>query len=378
MLLRLFVVAVCAACTLLTPNARAHSASSSYLTIAADGSDLRVRWEIALRDLDYAIGLDSDDDGDITWGELRAHKAAVEAYAFPRLTLGADGRMCSIGTAELQVDLRGDGGYAVLLFTAACPARIRQVTVRYGLMFDLDPMHRGLLNFISGRMSNVAALSPAVPEVSLDAGGDLMAAFGEFFRIGLSHIFSGLDHLLFVAVLLLPAMFRRAGESGWQPVERFRPAFIETVRILTAFTVAHALTVTLASLEVVSVPTRLVEGAIALTIVVTAVDNIVPILPERRWLVAFSFGLIHGLGFASALGPLSLPALATATALLSFNLGVEAAQLLVAVVVLPLGFALRNFRLYPARLLPGASGVVAVMAFAWFADRAFGWKLGPF
>lgn len=374
-MLRFLIATLCAGIALIPASARAHSASSSYLTIAADGSDLRVRWEIALRDLDYAIGVDGDGDGKITWGEVRSHEAAIESYALPRLTLRGDGAVCSFGAAHLMADVRGDGGYAVLDFIAACPATVRHLTVRYGLMFDLDPYHRGLLNFVSGRTSTVAALSPAAPEIVLDAGGGLGAAFGQFFRIGVGHIFSGLDHLLFVTVLLLPAMFRRAHASGWQPVRSFRPAFMETIRILSAFTLAHAITVTLASLEVVSLPGRLVEGAIALTIVVTAIDNIVPILPKRRWLVAFCFGLIHGLGFASALGPLSLPALATAVALLSFNLGVEAAQLLVAVVVLPFGFAFRNFRLYPARLLPGASCVVAALALVWFADRAFGWQL---
>jgi len=375
-MVRTLIAALCMGITLLPVSAGAHSASSSYLTIAANSSDLLVRWEIALRDLDYAIGLDSNGDGSITWGEVREHAAAIESYALPRLTLIADGTVCPFGATNLRADVRGDGGYAVLDVTAHCPATVRHLTVRYGLMFDLDPYHRGLLNFVSGRSSTVAALSPASPEIGLDVGGGLGAAFGEFFGIGVTHIFSGLDHLLFVAVLLLPAMFRRAHASGWQPVRSFRPAFMETIRILSAFTLAHAVTVTLASLELISLPARLVEGAIALTIVVTAIDNVVPILPKRRWLVAFLFGLIHGLGFASALGPLSLPALATAVALLSFNLGVEAAQLMVAVVVLPIGFAFRNFRLYPARLLPGASCVVAALALVWFADRAFGWQLG--
>ena len=116
-------------------------------------------------------------------------------------------------------------------------------------------------------------------------------------------------------------------------------------------------------------PSRIVEGAIALTIVATALDNIVPVLPERRWVLAFGFGLIHGMGFASALGPLSLPAWPLAVALFSFNAGVEAAQLLAAAAVLPIGFLLRNVRLYPARVIPLASALAGLVALAWFADR---------
>ena len=357
--------------------ARAHGASSSYLTIAVDGSKLPVQWSIALRDLDYAIGLDADADGAVTWSEVRAHKKAIEAYVLPRLTLSADGSACAPGDVRVLADQRGDGGYAVLRFEAKCPAAIRRLTVAYKLLFDLDPMHRGLLNVVSGGVSHPAVLSPAAPSATIEAAGDLGATFGEFFRLGIGHIFSGLDHLLFMAMLLLPAMFRR-GDEGWRPVARFRPAFMESVRILSAFTLAHAVTVTAASLGVIEVPAKLIEGAIALTIVVTAIDNILPILPGRRWQIAFGFGLIHGFGFASTLGPLSLPPLATATALVSFNLGVEAAQVLVACVVLPFGFALRDLRLYPARLLPGASAVAAVVALLWFADRAFGWKMGAF
>ena len=376
MIRRLLLVLL--ACGLPGAGAWAHNFSTSYLTIAANGPKLQVRWEIAVRDLDAAVGLDANDDGNITWGELKAKLPEVDAYALSRLRLSTGRRACVPGPVSHLIDMRGDGGYAVLGFTAACPAGAGRLTVRYGLMFDLDPSHRGLLNYISGGVSNVAALSPDAPVVTLDVGGNILAAFREFFLVGVTHIFSGLDHVLFVAVLLLPAMFRRRDETGWQPVRRFRPAFTETVGILSSFTIAHALTVTLASQEVINLPTRLVEGAIALTIVVTAIDNIVPILPERRWRIAFGFGLIHGLGFASALGPLALPPLATATALFSFNLGVEAAQIICAVVILPLGYALRNIRVYPARLLPGASGVVALMALAWFADRAFGLKVGPF
>lgn len=370
----LFVLAVVA-----PAPASAHGASSSYLTIAVDGRMLDVQWEIALRDLDWAIGIDGRGDGVITWGDLRRQRAAIEAYALPRLTLAADGRPCAVGPTRLLADQRGDGAYAVLRFAADCAGAIHRVTVGYRLMFEFDPMHRGLLAFVADGVSHAAALSPSAPSVTVEAGGSLLTTFATFFEIGVRHIFSGLDHLLFIAVLLLPAMFsRRAGLVGsrsWQPVARFRPAFVETVRILSAFTLAHAITVTAASLGLIELPASLVEGAIALTIAVTAIDNIVPILPGPRWPLAFGFGLIHGLGFASALGPLSLPPLATAAALLSFNLGVEAAQLVVAVVVLPAGFLLRDMPLYPRRLLPGASGVAAVLALGWFAERALGLRL---
>ena len=349
------------------PSARAHSLSTSYLTVATAGRTLHVQWEIALRDLDYAIGLDPT--GRITWGDVRAHRDLIEAYALPRLTLKADDRICPPGRPDLLADQRAGNGYAVLRFDAHCPAPVHRVAVATTLMFDLDPEHRALVDVVSGSAFHIAVLSPAHPGVTIEAGSRLAATIAEFFSVGVEHILSGPDHLLFIALLLFPAMFRRVPGRGWIPVREFDPAFWETTRILSAFTVAHAITVTAATLGWVSIPSRVIEGAIALTIIATALDNIVPVLPGRRWVLAFGFGLIHGMGFAAALGPLSLPAWPLAVALFSFNAGVEAAQMLAAVVVLPIGFALRNVRLYPARFLPAASGLAGLVAIAWFAKR---------
>ena len=351
------------------PAARAHSLSTSYLTVVTSGSELQVQWEIALRDLDYAIGLDQS--GRITWGDLKAHAGAIDAFALPRLALSSDGVACPPGPVTLLADERGGNGYAVLAFTARCRARVHRVGIGYALMFDLDPQHRALVDVISGGSFHVAVLSPARPHIVVDAQGRLFQTFADFFGVGVDHILSGPDHLLFIALLLFPAMFRRGPRGAWLPVERFRPAFLQTTKILSAFTVAHAITVTAATLGWVTIPSRIIEGAIALTIVATALDNIVPVLPERRWVLAFGFGLIHGMGFATALGPLSLPAWPLAVALFSFNLGVEAAQLLAAAVVLPVGFALRHVRLYPARILPSISGLAGLIALAWFARRTF-------
>lgn len=355
---------------LLCGPAGAHSLSTSYLTIVVHRTTLDVQWEIALRDLDYAIGLDPT--GRITWGDLRRHAQAVTSYAMPRLALAADGASCRPGPVTLLADERGGNGYAVLRFAAACPGPVARISVDDRLMFDLDPTHRALVDVISGGSFRLAVISPAHPVAAFDARTPLARSVAQFFSVGVDHILSGPDHLLFVALLLFPAMFRRRGRS-WVPVERFAPAFLETARILSAFTVAHAITVTAATLGWVTLPSRIIEGAIALTIVATALDNIVPVLPQRRWVLAFGFGLIHGMGFATALGPLALPALPLAVALVSFNAGVEAAQMLAAVIVLPVGFALRHVRLYPQRFLPAASGMAGLVALAWFARRTLSW-----
>ena len=204
--------------------ALAHSLSTSYLTLATDNRTLHVQWEIALRDLDYAVGLDPA--GRITWGDVRTHARLIESYALPRLTLTADHRPCRPNEPELLADEHGGNGYAVLRFDALCPVPVHTVGIATTLMFALDPEHRALVDVVSGSAFHVAVLSPAHPAVTIDAASRLSQTFAEFFEVGVRHILSGPDHLLFIALLLFPAMFRRHQHGRvWIPVERFRPAF---------------------------------------------------------------------------------------------------------------------------------------------------------
>ncbi len=382
MSIRATLVALCL--SILVPSlARAHSASSSYLHVDVRGRDLAVQFSIALRDLDYAIGLDSDGNGAITWGELRTHKAAVAAYALARLRLEAGGAPCTPGPVELLADELSDGGYATLRFAAACIGVPTRVSVHYGLFFDLDPLHRGLMTLSVGGVPHAYAFSPTREDASFDVAPGYGQTVRSFFETGVNHLLTGIDHMLFVTMLLVPAMFRkREGASGLgaqlQPVADFRGMFIESIKVLSAFTLAHGTTLTLSVLHIISIPERLSEAGIALTILVTALDNVFHFIPGRRWPLAFAFGLVHGLGFATALGPMILPPLALGIALISFNLGLEAAQVSIAAIVLPIGFLLRNTIVYPRRIMPGISGAVAVVALAWFADRASGLGFMPF
>ena len=377
----LFLAAVLA--ILLPAISWAHSASSSYLHVDVRGRDLAVQFSIALRDLDYAIGLDSDGNGAITWGELRAHQAAVQAYALARLRLEAGGAPCTPGPVSLLADELSDGGYATLRFSAACTIVPTRVGVHYGLFFDLDPLHRGLMTLSVGGVAHAYAFSPTRQDASFDVAPGYGATVRSFFETGVNHLLTGIDHMLFVTMLLVPAMFRRQA-AGFgpgirlQPVTDFRAMFIESIKVLSAFTLAHGTTLTLSVLHIISIPERLSEAGIALTILVTALDNVFHFIPGRRWPLAFAFGLVHGLGFATALGPMVLPPVALGIALISFNLGLEAAQVSIAAVVLPIGFLLRNTIVYPRRIMPGISGIVALVALAWFADRATGLGFMPF
>lgn len=357
--------------------AAAHKQSDSFLRLAPDGAAVAVQWDIPLADLDLALGLDGDGDGSITWGEVRARHAAITAHALGRLAISGDSARCAFGPVSHRVAAHSDGGYAVLLFTATCAARPRTLTVEYGLLFEIDPQHRGLVSVTLPGGTHTAVLSPAEPRTSVALDGAGGAVFQKFFGEGVAHILGGPDHLFFIAVLLLPAMLLRT-PRGWAPVPRFRDGLVGMVKVLSAFSAAHTITVALATTGLVTPPSRMIEAAIALTIGLSALDLLVPFLGPRRWLVAGSFGLVHGFGFAGALGPLELPALAFAIALFAFNLGVEAGQLLIAVSVLPVIFLLRGWAGYGRIVLPAGSVLAMTVAGLWFVERAFDLPTMPF
>jgi hypothetical protein len=362
---------------LLAPaTAQAHKPSDSYLGLRIAESGIAGEWKIALRDLDYAIGLDGDDDGAITWGELRNHHGAIAAYALSRLRIEADGRDCPTQATEQLVDSLSDGGYSVLRFGVDCPPAARRLTVSYNLLFDLDPLHRGLLSLTSAAGTQTAIFSPDRPRLDLDATAGTQHGIASFLLEGISHVWSGYDHILFMAVMLLPAMLLRRG-NGWEPAPKLLPALLDTFKIVTAFTLAHAAALTLALLGVINLPSRLVEAAVAMSIILTAFDNFRLVLGERRWLVAFCFGLVHGSGYASTLAGLSLPPWSLAAALLGFNLGVEVAQLSVAAAVFPIGFLVRRRRLYVRGILPVGSAAAIAVSGLWFVERAFNMPLIP-
>jgi hypothetical protein len=368
------LVAVVALWLLLPAAAWAHKPSDSYLAVAADGANPAVQWDIALRDLDFAIGLDADNDGALTWGEVRSQKDAIAAYALSRLAVSSAGGTCSPGAVALLIDEHSDGAYAVLRFPLACPdTPVDALTVDYSLLFDRDAQHRGILSVRSGDAQQLAILSPEARNARVAIGGGPWAAFAAFVRGGIEHVWSGYDHVLFMAVMLLPAVLRRrAGGAGWEVAPAFFQALLDTLKIVTAFTLAHAVALTLALLGYVSIPSRIVESGVALSIVLAAVDNIRPIFGSRRWAVAFCFGLVHGSGYAATLSALDLAPMALAIALAGFNVGVEIAQLTVAGLVFPAGFAIRHWRLYRQALMPVGSLAAGALAAVWFVDRAFG------
>jgi hypothetical protein len=354
---------------LLAP-ASAHKSSDSYLSLSLDGGHISGQWDIALRDLDYAIGLDTDNDGIITSGELRAHHRAIAAYALSNLRLEADGSACATRATDHLVDEHSDGAYEVLRFAVDCPAVPAVFSIKYTFLFDLDPQHRGLLRLEEQGRTHTAVFSPDHDTWQLE--GDSVALgrqFLDYFQTGVWHIWTGFDHILFLCALLLPAVLEYRG-GRWQAAASFRQAFLEVLSIVTAFTIAHSITLSLAVLGFIALPSRLIESTIAASVVVAALNNLYPLIEKRLWLVAFVFGLVHGLGFANVLTDLALPKPALAVSLVSFNLGVEAGQLAIVAAFLPLAYLSRRSWLYPRVVLEAGSLSIVAVASVWLVERS--------
>jgi len=194
-------------------------------------------------------------------------------------------------------------------------------------------------------------------------------------RDGMHHIWIGYDHMLFLISLLLPAVLLWR-ERRWRPVPSLRSALLSVLGVVSAFTLSHSITLTLAALDVISLPSRLVESAIALSVLLAALNNIWPIVTRRAWLLAFCFGLVHGFGFASVLNDLGLPRDALAVSLAGFNIGVEIGQLTVVLAIVPLIYWLRDARFYRPGVLVGGSSAIALVACVWLVGRVFGFGFG--
>jgi len=356
------------------PDVHAHIASNSFLTISVDGSPrLSGQIELAIRDVELAVGLDSNRDGKVTWGEVHAHGRDIVDYVAGHLRIEGSqaAGACRMIVGEPQINERIDGNYIWLPLDVACAHSLHALTIDYRVMEGIDPSHRGLLVANGGATQTGVLIPGAGPTlISLDGPGWTTAVV-QYCKVGVWHIWSGIDHLLFLLSLLLPAVLRRT-DGRWEAAPLARPAFINILKVVTAFTLAHSVTLSLAAFNVIHLPSRLTESVIAASIIVAALNNVFPQVTEGRWRIAFAFGLLHGFGFASVLADMGLPPGARLVSLVAFNLGVEAGQLAVVLAVMPLAYYVRSTRFYRKGVLNWGSSAIAALAVVWLVQRAGG------
>ncbi|MEM7169732.1 MAG: HupE/UreJ family protein [Pseudomonadota bacterium] len=356
-------------CVLFLPaEALAHKSSDSFLNLKSDGEVIVGQWDIALRDMDLAVGLDLNGDGALTWGELRGARLAIEAYALSRLTLSRGQTACEASVTDLLVSEYSDGPYAALIMEAHCSEGLGPVQLSYNLLFDQDANHRGILQWSASENATHLVIGPDTGPLLLEAEKiDPAQAFISFLAEGVWHIWIGFDHILFLLTLLLPvALVRRHGT--WELVSWLQ-SLVSAAKVVTAFTIAHSLTLGLAVYDLVLLPARFVEPAIALSVALAAANNVFPVVTKRHWIMAFAFGLIHGFGFAVVLLDISSSPNVLAWTLLAFNLGVELGQLAILALAVPVVYILSETSWYRSAGIKMASIAVIALSSIWMFER---------
>lgn len=348
----------------------AHRPSDAFLSLKVEQAEISGHLEIALRDIAAITDLDKDRNHLLTWGELQASQEQLLPILQNAVALKNDGESCPFQVTDLLLNDRSDARYAWFEIQATCPQALKQLSIDYTLLFARDPTHRAILSLKAGDVSQTGVFSPQSTAQTFNLQKpSRFRAFAAYTWEGMRHIWIGLDHVLFLLALLLPAVMIYR-QRVWVAQPNLKPVLWNVFGVVTAFTLAHSITLSLAALRIVSVPGALVESLIAISVMVAALNNVRPRFPKARWGVAFVFGLIHGFGFATVLGELGLPRSASLPALLGFNVGVEIGQLVIVIIAVPLAFKIRKTRFYRVGILYGGSILVALIAAWWLAQRS--------
>jgi hydrogenase/urease accessory protein HupE len=344
-------------------DAAAHDPGLSSLTIRQRTKSLEATVTLAVKDAAQLVELDEDHDGIVTQAEFAQTRSQLETAVARQLFIAADGKVAKDGSIHSRLD-ENNNVEVLLNFDAAVFSNLE---IESKLIASLPLGHREYLQIQNSRGETIfeRLLSAAADRATVqmpDATPSIAAfeaarSFANFLSLGVKHILTGYDHLLFLFGLLLVAR-----------------GFFSSLGIITSFTIAHSITLAVATLHLMQIPSRIVEPMIAASIVFVGTENLLrgDILKARR-MVPFGFGLIHGFGFASALreagigkgtGGIALP-------LFSFNLGVELGQVMVAAVALPIIWKLRENPMFIARWAPACSAAVVLLGSFWFVQRVW-------
>jgi hypothetical protein len=286
-----------------------------------------------------------------------------------------------LGPTDLKASLHADGTYLSVLWTPTCSVDPKErldearLSLRYTLIFTQDNLHRALLKVDFSNHQSSALLSPERPEVDVNAADSHpLRVLGRYVIEGVWHIWIGLDHIAFLLSLLVLAPLESAKRTvvHWQAARHLRPVVMDVLAVVTAFTIAHSITLALTITGLLTPSPDWVEPAIALSVVLAAFNNLLGNSSLKRWRLAFIFGLVHGFGFASVLLDVGLPASSLLAALGGFNLGVELGQLAIVGAFLPLAWTFRKTDFYRWVVVAGGSLVVIVVGLFWTLQRIGG------
>lgn len=336
-----------------SPTASAHKPSDAFVWLDFDDTNdsLIVRWDITLQDVVQEIGFDHDGDDQVRWREILAQETALYEMMAANLEFGAD---CRLRNQPLKMTEHAGEKYLVLQQAGRCASA---PALTYTFLFEKDAAHRAFLHSNTNGTVSQTVLSPDQQSFAMTSSS---SGFFAFLKSGVEHIWGGYDHLAFLLLLALPLLARNV---------RIRELWAPLLLIVTAFTVAHSITLSLTALGFVRPPSQWVEPAIAASVVLAALLNLVPRLSRYAAVLAFGFGLIHGFGFAGALAEMTPNGVVPLAALAGFNLGVESGQLIIVAGLVIVSAGWRRRPLFRHWIAPAASIAMAAIATGWLWQR---------
>lgn len=333
-----------------------HQINMSYTSVAVSQDKLRVTVTFDEADLLAAFDLDVNGDGALWYGEMKNGAGPVFDYAEERTSITVDGELLVLNRVGPEPRLDKSGSLLLdLKFETPLSELPAAIDVQTAVFERLSPDHRNLVDVTAPDLeAQVAVLSRQVLKqhfVLREPG--MMERIGQFTWWGVEHIFIGYDHIMFLLALIVIGGYLRG-----------------MIKIVSAFTVAHSITLILAALEILVLPSRLIESGIALSIAYVALENFWVKGAAHRWVITFFFGLVHGFGFANVLLDLGLPSQGLITCLLAFNVGVELGQVAIVAILFPLIYMVGRTQ-HRQTMIRVVSAIVFLFGAGWLIERAF-------
>lgn len=371
-----------------------HNPDQSYLYLSVYEDSMEGRVEMTVKDINTALGLDldpspyfKDQDEEISKdalpAEWQAYAPRLKNYLLSNISIKNKGSNVPIQFTDLEILKLTKSLYILYNFDLpAVTGAPEDLEIDYSVLFDKVDIHRGLTiiehNWKAGIINNEAMssliFSPNNTVQTLELGkGSVWQGFKALLKLGMWHIYIGIDHIFFLLALILPAVIirrKREDRHDIKPVEKFSTSIMYILKIVTLFTIAHSITLSLAALGYINLESRIVESLIAISIGLAAFHNIYPIIDKGEGLITFIFGLFHGMGFASVLGEKGIEGSQLAISLLGFNIGVEIGQVLIVCAIFPFLFFLRNKGFYRQILIYGSVFLI-IASLYWFVERFF-------
>ncbi len=358
-----------------------HATGESYVFIDVRENAIEGHFEVFFEDLDEKLRIEIKGEESSFQEQIEKTAPQIHAYIRENSHFGANGKVFDFNfTRQDKMDTGDQKWVAQYYFTIPLETVPDVLDVKYNMLYQNDPRHRGLLcldyNHKTGEAYGeeyavlIFSNKNTQHELNLLEPPEIIWGFKDMVIEGVWHIWIGIDHILFLIALLLPTVIVRS-ESGSKTASGFVETLWKIGKIVTVFTIAHSITLALAALDIISVSSRIVESIIALSIILVALNGIFGKFKDGSLLAILILGLFHGMGFASVMGDLPFRMVSLTECLIGFNVGVELGQLAIVLAVFPILFLLRKQSFYFPVILVGGSLILIVIAGIWFVERAF-------